>query len=221
MTIWIRYTFQRTTMHINVDDGAFVLDARKQLERGLHGSFWTWDVCWTISRWKDWSIQDRLHFIWFPYCRTRQDNRQKWRSLDQQRRKQEHEKEKVSREANCFMMNWRKFRKIDVADCFMTSAKQLKYLGSYKFRITAANQAMCALQNSWDNPLVDTCSKFIIFRVVPIILLLWGCKAWFLQGTPVNKLEVFLHRHARRILKISILQAKDDRITREDIREKF
>ena len=97
-----------------------------------------------------------------------------------------------------------------VAEGFISVAKHCKYRGSYSTynlrddfginaRITAASKPMGALKNFWDNPHVDMRSKFLIFRAVPINLLLWGYKTWVMRGDPMNKIEVFLNHGCRRI----------------------
>ena len=50
-------------------------------------------------------------------------------------------------------------------------------------------------------------------------LLLWGCESWALRESLLNKLDVFLHRSIRRILGISILQVKDEKISNKTIRK--
>ena len=75
------------------------------------------------------------------------------------------------------------------------------------------------LKTFWENPHVDTYSKYLILRAIPVKLILWGCEAWSLCATLKNNLEVFIQHHSRRILKISFFQVKYDHIHRADIRE--
>ena len=81
---------------------------------------------------------------------------------------------------------------IQVADGFVTFTKHFKYLGSYisynlrddydiQNRVLNASKAMGALKNFWDNPHVDLYSKFLIFRAIPLNLLLWGCETWSMR----------------------------------------
>ena len=76
-----------------------------------------------------------------------------------------------------------------VADRFLTFCKHLKSLGSYLSynlrdsseivtHIAAESKSMEALSIFWNNPHVDTYSKFLIYKATPINLLLWGCKTW-------------------------------------------
>ena len=105
---------------------------------------------------------------------------------------------------------------INVRGGFMTYyTKHFKYLGSHisyslqddydiKSRIAAATKAFGALTKFWYNRHVDTYSKYLIFQAIPMNLLLWGCEAWSLRKSLLMKLEVFLTRNIRCILKISV-----------------
>jgi hypothetical protein len=97
-------------------------------------------------------------------------------------------------------------QRVNVKDGFMTYTKHFKYLGSYisyslqddydiKSRIAAATKAFKALTKFWYNQHVDTYSKYLIFQVIPMNLLLWGCEAWSLRQSLQDKLEVFLTRN--------------------------
>ena len=61
----------------------------------------------------------------------------------------------------------------------------------------------------------------LIFRDIPINLLLWWCESWALRETTLQKLEIFLHRSTRKILRIDITQVIDERITNGSIRTRF
>ena len=80
---------------------------------------------------------------------------------------------------------------------------------------------MGALNHFWSDRTVDDYSKYLIFRAIPINLLLWGSESWALRETTLGKLEVFLHRSIRKILRIDITQVMDERITNGSIRNKF
>ena len=56
---------------------------------------------------------------------------------------------------------------------------------------------------------------------MPCNLLLWGCESWAIREATMKKLEVFLHRNIRNILKIDIAQVIEERITNISIRERF
>jgi hypothetical protein len=103
----------------------------------------------------------------------------------------ESEKAKMSREDACYD-KIDETQRVNVKDGFMTYTKHFKYLGSYisyglqddydiKSCIAAATKAFGALTKFWYNQHVDTYSKYLIFRAIPMNLLLWGCKAWSLH----------------------------------------
>jgi len=95
---------------------------------------------------------------------------------------------------------------ISVEDGYVTYCRHFKYLGSFisfnlcddydiEKRVTAATQSMGALKSVWDSPHLDTWSKYLLFRAIPMNLLLWGCETWSMRKALSNKLEVFLHRN--------------------------
>jgi hypothetical protein len=61
-------------------------------------------------------------------------------------------------------------------------------------RIALATTAMGTLKELWCNPHLDIYNKYLLFRTIQMNLLLWGAKAWSLQKTQLDQLEVFLHR---------------------------
>ena len=102
----------------------------------------------------------------------------------------------------------------------MTFCRHFKYLGSfvsfslcYDFyienRVTAATQLMGALE------------QVLLFRAIPMNLLLWGCETWSMRKALSNKLEVFLHRNIRRILRVSMTKVREDCIRNEHVRRLF
>ena len=101
----------------------------------------------------------------------------------------------------------------------LPSTKFFKYFGSqilYNLRndddieacLSAANKIMRALKEVWQNPHLDTYSKYLLFRAIPINLLLWGCKNWLLKQDLLRRLEVFLHQNICHILHIFIYDFK-------------
>jgi hypothetical protein len=104
---------------------------------------------------------------------------------------------------------------IQVEDGYVTFCCHFKYLGSFisfglcddyniEKQVTAATQSMGALKTVWDSPHLDIWSKYLLFRAIPMNLLLWGCETWLIRKALSNKLEVFLHRNIWRILCISM-----------------
>ena len=80
---------------------------------------------------------------------------------------------------------------------------------------------MGALKSVWDSPHLEIWSKYLLFRAIPMNLLLWGCKTWSLRKSLLDKLEVFLHRNIRRILRVSMFKVKEERIQNEHVRCMF
>ena len=78
---------------------------------------------------------------------------------------------------------------------------------------------MGALKDVWRNPHLDIYNKYLLFRAIPMNLLLWGAETWSLRKTQLDQLEVFLHRSIRRILQISMSTVKEERIRNERVRE--
>ena len=83
-------------------------------------------------------------------------------------------------------------QQFDIADGYVTSCRTFKYLGSrisynlqddadIEARLPAANQSMGAFKEVWRNAHLDTYSKYLLFCVIPMNLLLWGCENWSLQ----------------------------------------
>jgi hypothetical protein len=120
---------------------------------------------------------------------------------------------------------------IAVADESVTFCQHFKYLGFVSFnlcdyydiekQVTAATQSMGALKNVWNSPHLDIWSKYLLFCSIPMDLLLWGCKTWSMRKALSNRLEVFLHRNIWRILCISMMQAKVERIHNKHVRRMF
>ena len=61
-------------------------------------------------------------------------------------------------------------------------------------QIASATAAMGALKEVWRNPHLDIYNKYLLFRAIPVNLLLWGAESWSLRKTQLDQLEVFLHR---------------------------
>jgi len=110
-----------------------------------------------------------------------------------------------------------------VADGFVSFTRTFRYLGSlisYNLhdddditaRIAAANASMGALKELWRNPHLDMYNKYLLFRAIPINLLLWGAETWSLRKLQLDKLEVFLHRSIRRILQISMTKVQEQHL---------
>jgi len=119
-----------------------------------------------------------------------------------------------------------------VADGYVSFTRTFRYLGSLinfslrddddiTARIAAATAAMGALKEVWRNPHLDMFNKYLLFRAIPMNLLLWGAETWSLRKTQLDQLEVFLHRNIRHILQISMSRVKEERIHNEKVRQMF
>jgi len=71
---------------------------------------------------------------------------------------------------------------------------------------------MGALKEVWRNQHLDTYSKYLLLRAIPMNLFLCGCNNWSLQQELLHHLEVLLHCSVRRILHISITNLQDQHI---------
>ena len=80
---------------------------------------------------------------------------------------------------------------------------------------------MGALNIFWINNTVENLSKYLIFCAIPCNLLLWRCESWAIREATLKKLEVFLHRNVRKILKITITMVMDEKITFQSLRKQF
>ena len=234
-----------------VDDGAFPFDSRESLEKGMtliFHHFAKFGLQMHIGRNGEMSKTECVFFPppqFFKHRRTPRimESCRQTRSMtrstnnpttedaptledDDEQNDQQRENEGEVYDA------LEETKKIEVADGYVTFTRSFKYLGlaiSYNLRddddvcarIAAANASMGALKDVWRNPHLDVYSKYLLFRAIPMNLLLWGCETWSMRQTLLNKLEIFMHRSIRRILDISMSQVKDERIRNENIRKIF
>ncbi len=115
---------------------------------------------------------------------------------------------------------------LPVGDGYVSFTKIFRYLGSlihYSLRdddditarIASATTAMGALKEIWRNPHLDLYNKYLLFRAIPMNLLLWGAETWSLRKTQLDRLKVFLHRSVRCILQISMSTVREEKIRSE------
>ncbi len=125
-----------------------------------------------------------------------------------------------------------KTQNFQVAQGFVSFTRTFQYLGSlisYNLRnndditarIAAVNASMGALKEVWWNPHLDVYNKYLLFRAIPMNLLLWGAETWLLQKSQLDKLEVFLHRSIRRILQISMTKVQEQWLCNDKVRGVF
>ncbi len=55
-----------------------------------------------------------------------------------------------------------------------------------------------------------TWSKYLLFRAIPMNLLLWGCEALSMGKSLLDKLEIFLHCNIRQILCVTTTRVKEE-----------
>ena len=110
-----------------------------------------------------------------------------------------------------------------VANGFVSFTQTCWYIGSlisYNLRdnnditarLAATNAAMGRMNKLWRNPHLGLYNKYLLFRAIPMNLLIWGAETWYLRQSQLDKLEVFLHRSIRRILQISMTKVQEQRI---------
>ena len=68
---------------------------------------------------------------------------------------------------------------------------------------------------------VDRRVKFWIYLTGPINTLLWGSESWNLSQSNLHDLNVFHHAAIRYILNIKWTQVREQRITNDELRQRF
>jgi hypothetical protein len=107
-----------------------------------------------------------------------------------------------------------------------------KYLGSWisftltddkdiEMRIAAFIKSVGGLKVFFDRKEVRLQSKFMVFMALPINFLLWGCESWAVCKHHLNKLQSAINLQIRRILKLTMWDVKEQRITNEQLWERF
>ncbi len=88
-------------------------------------------------------------------------------------------------------------------------------------QLAVANASMGKLKEVWRNPHLDVYNKYLLFRAIPMNLLLWGAETWSLRKSQLDKLEVFLHRSIRRILHTSMTKVRTQQPHNDKVRKMF
>lgn len=110
--------------------------------------------------------------------------------------------------------------------------KNFRYLGSIithdltadmevETRIKKASQQMGALSYLWNCKDADLLTKQWVYLAGPVNTLLWGSESLNLSARNIQKMQSFHHSAIRRILQLKWDQVKEDRITNEEVRERF
>ena len=153
---------------------------------------------------------------------TKQKIQQKVRSLSTNSRatglKINSEKTKLLR------LNTANNETIQVDDRDIDDVESFLYLGAHvnsaggteDDMLGKASAAHSKLEKIWKNNQFTTKNEIIIFKSNVISVLLHGCETWRMTQTDEKKLDAFLHKSLRRILKIYWPM----RITNEEIRRR-
>jgi hypothetical protein len=110
--------------------------------------------------------------------------------------------------------------------------KSFKYLGAYitdtlkedleiKIRISKAWSVMGAMKHFFKGKDVDLRAKALLYIGGPLNALLWGAELWSLSKQNLKKLNVFHHSAIRWILGINMEKVKNERIKNTSIRKAF
>ena len=113
---------------------------------------------------------------------------------------------------------------VDVDGGRITYCMYFKYLGSWisftltddkdiEMRIAAFIKSTGGLKVFFDRKEVRLQSKFMVFMALPINFLLWGCESWAVCKYHLNKLQSAINLQIRRILKLTMWDVKEQRIT--------
>ena len=89
-----------------------------------------------------------------------------------------------------------------VSDGYVRITRTFHYLGSlinYSLhddddimaQIASATVVMGALKEVWRNPHLDVYNKYLLFRAIPMNLLLWGSETWSLRKSQLRSTRVF------------------------------
>jgi len=113
------------------------------------------------------------------------------------------------------MMSWNNpaGRKVQVDGEELEDVSKFVYLGGMvtqeggsdediNSRLEKARAAFSKLRNIWKSSQLKLKTKLKIFKSNVVAVLLYGCETWHMTKQDVNKLDVFLHKSLRRIMKI-------------------
>ena len=78
-----------------------------------------------------------------------------------------------------------------------------------------------ALYNFFRCPQVPLRAKYQVYMAIPLNTVLHGCEAWGIWAEGMRKLKVFHHHCLRRILRITMWDVQEKRITNAQVRHMF
>ena len=117
-------------------------------------------------------------------------------------------------------------------NCKIEFIHEFKYLGSWitfdltdssdiAHRIGKASKALGALNFFWKLPMVSLKTKCLLYKAIPLNLLLGGSENWSQNKSEIARLERFHHCAMRKILGVSMRQVQEEKITNAEIRKRF
>ena len=100
--------------------------------------------------------------------------------------------------------NTEETRRIFVGDGYINAINHFLYLGSHTSyhlrddididrRIAEANKSIGFIGRYFKCVHLDLFDKYLIFMVMPMNLLLWGCEFWALRQSHLDRLDAFTH----------------------------
>jgi hypothetical protein len=109
---------------------------------------------------------------------------------------------------------------------------KIKYLGStittnlrdeidIAMRIANARPQITQMRELFNCRDVSIVTKEMMYQVIPLNTVLWGCETWTLKEKDKRKLEAFHHTVIRRILGISTRRVREERISNKIVRFTF
>jgi len=117
--------------------------------------------------------------------------------------------------AKTMMMSWNNpaGRQVQVNGEELETVSKFVYLGGtvtqeggsaedIKSRLGKARAAFSKLRNIWKSSQLKLRTKLKIFKSNVVAVLLYGCETWRMTKLDATKLDVFLHKSLRRIMKI-------------------
>jgi hypothetical protein len=61
----------------------------------------------------------------------------------------------------------------------------------------------------------------LIFMAIPVNFLLWGCESWAVCKHHLSMLQSHVNKKIRRIIKLTMWDVKEQRITNEQLLQRF
>jgi hypothetical protein len=121
---------------------------------------------------------------------------------------------------------------VEVEGGIITYCPDFKYLGDWlsynlkadkalEMRKAAMTKAIGSLKVFFDRKEVCLKSKYLIFMAIPVNFLLWGCESWAVCKHHLSMLQSHVNKKIRRIIKLTMWDVKEQRITNEQLLQRF